>query len=443
MLKGKLFPLIALLLAGVIGIAGCSVSSAADHTTPSPTPTDIVATPTENPEDILPETTPDEETLPAVGDVMFVSGTITDIKVDGSEKVVTIVNAEGGVAEFIVNADTWLADDTAYATGSPFTGWFDATLPMTLQYPPRYTALAILTAQLPEGQTLKIDIFDHELIASDGMLKLQPDLNTQVLDREGNLYEGGIMGELLAVFYGVSTRGIPALTTPDTIVVLSAQAEEEAETTPTTPPTTAPTAPPTTAPTIPPTVKPTPAPTPQPTTPPTVTATYRGNVTAITYSADGTILTLQQEAGGNYGYATLQVLLTGDTKYGFDPATVAIGDLIDAVYAKPTSGAVTQPVRATSVSRIKVATPSTVFHGTITDLRRDGGRIMGIVVESLEGRGTAVFLIDENTVVFAIDGGLTVGSRVSVSFNGAMASSNPPQATASEIRAYTGGIQPR
>lgn len=121
---------------------------------------------------------------------------------------------------FYIGTDTYVPAGSVFAVGDTVTAFYDGNAPAVMIYPPQMTALAV-ARQEENLPILKVDQFDEELISSDGMLKLINPDTVRVVDLSGAPYENELAGQVLAVYYGPSTRSIPAQTTPDLVVVLA------------------------------------------------------------------------------------------------------------------------------------------------------------------------------------------------------------------------------
>ena len=140
-----------------------------------------------------------------------------------SEAVLVLLeNKEGGQASFIVDEVTHMLTDNELKEGSHVTGYFLGSLPVALIYPPRYQAM-LMAVDVPESQSVKAARFNDELISDDNSLKLNISDKTEILLFGGEAAPADLKlgGLRLAVFYGISTRSIPAITTPDRIIVLA------------------------------------------------------------------------------------------------------------------------------------------------------------------------------------------------------------------------------
>ncbi|MCL7747825.1 hypothetical protein [Halalkalibacter alkaliphilus] len=70
-------------------------------------------------------------------------------------------------------------------------------------------------------QQVKLDIFDQNLVSEDNELKLHISSDTVIINSHGEtLEEADISGNTLFVFYTITTRSIPAQTTPHMIIII-------------------------------------------------------------------------------------------------------------------------------------------------------------------------------------------------------------------------------
>ena len=104
-----------------------------------------------------------------------------------------------------------------FQVGDRVTFFFDKNAPMVLSYPPRYNAIA--AAYTPYGTSAMLDIFQNHLVNTENTLKLNLAGDTPVTLQNGQPFFGDINGYLLLVLYSMTTRSIPAQTTPDQVVV--------------------------------------------------------------------------------------------------------------------------------------------------------------------------------------------------------------------------------
>ncbi|AJS61622.1 hypothetical protein UB51_18330 [Paenibacillus sp. IHBB 10380] len=144
---------------------------------------------------------------------------ISDVEGVAGTKYVLVENAEGGIANFVISTDTYLANVIELAEGSTITGYYEANAPMILIYPAQYN-VKVITANHPKDENIKVDLFDKDLVSADHSLQLNKSDQTTVVSQDGKAFEGELTNRKLVVSYGISTRSIPAQTTPTKIVVL-------------------------------------------------------------------------------------------------------------------------------------------------------------------------------------------------------------------------------
>lgn len=130
-------------------------------------------------------------------------------------KINTNVNT---IVNFIIQPDTYFYEQKQITIGSSIIGFFDANAPVPLIYPPRYEALII--AETSPHSELIFDWFNEELINYNGTLKLNLSPYTQIVMQNGQPFLGNISNHYLLVQYNITTKSIPAQTTPSKIVVM-------------------------------------------------------------------------------------------------------------------------------------------------------------------------------------------------------------------------------
>lgn len=107
---------------------------------------------------------------------------------------------------------------TTLKEGDEFTAFVYANQPMILIYPPHYTATA-LVKKSDEMGTAALGTFNQELVNETNTLKLNVSDDTVIVNEQGEKLAEFTGGDAL-VFYTISTRSIPAQTTPSKIVTI-------------------------------------------------------------------------------------------------------------------------------------------------------------------------------------------------------------------------------
>lgn len=136
----------------------------------------------------------------------------------GCYKLISLENIDRGPVNFVISPGTYFVDHEVVEVGDEVTGFYDANAPALLIYPPQYPA--IVMAKDTVYQNVTVDYFNNQLISSNGNLKLNIDISTEVIltnDQIFNRYPGN---KNLIVVYGPTTMSIPAQTTPYKIIVL-------------------------------------------------------------------------------------------------------------------------------------------------------------------------------------------------------------------------------
>ena len=153
------------------------------------------------------------------------SGVVTDIydlntqgrEDTGCNMIMSVRDDGENVVNFVVSPDTYFLDQEMIHVGDFVTGYYNGNAPAILIYPPQFPALIVVKYQ--ENQNVKVDFFNSRLVSSDGMLRLNIGPDTLIMLKNGQAFRGDITNRNLIVVYGPSTRSIPAVTTPEKIIV--------------------------------------------------------------------------------------------------------------------------------------------------------------------------------------------------------------------------------
>lgn len=137
----------------------------------------------------------------------------------GTNLFVTVENADGQVANLVIPEDAFFVNDNEITVGAEVTGYFRANAPAPLIYPPQYN-VSVVAVDLDEATFIKVDRFNENLTSQDGLLRLNINDDTTIVTQGGQAFEGELTNRKLVVFYDVSTRSIPAITTPNKVVVM-------------------------------------------------------------------------------------------------------------------------------------------------------------------------------------------------------------------------------
>lgn len=141
------------------------------------------------------------------------SGTVTEITPfynpfeEGASPVegmnfVLVENEDGDIVNFLVDFTTAVLVDGEIAEGTAITGYFDATMPVPMIWPPQHRAVAIMQ---DSGSHVLIDRFDDGFTSSNGINTLDITADTEIVFQDGQPFDGEleelIGRKLLVEFY--------------------------------------------------------------------------------------------------------------------------------------------------------------------------------------------------------------------------------------------------
>lgn len=136
----------------------------------------------------------------------------------GCNKLMAVNDGHGNIVHFVVKPNTYFIDQTMVRVGDQITGFYDASVPVPMIFPPQFQA--VVMAKYVSHQNVKVDHFNEQLESSDGRLKLNVSPTTQIVLTNGQFFTGNLENRNLIVLYSMATMSIPAQTTPYKIIVL-------------------------------------------------------------------------------------------------------------------------------------------------------------------------------------------------------------------------------
>ena len=126
--------------------------------------------------------------------------------------------SNSNIVNVVVSGDTTIIDNVRLRAGMRVAVFYDANLPVPAVYPPQYRA-EIVTS-LRRGQQAALGYFDENLVSADASLKLNIGPMTNVVTLNGQSYACSPENSELLVYYTNTTFSIPAMMTPQKIVVM-------------------------------------------------------------------------------------------------------------------------------------------------------------------------------------------------------------------------------
>lgn len=186
---------------------------------------------------ILPLAHAEETEEAPTGQYVSVSGEIKEVYTD-EDKVSLLLSEDGQDAYVLHISDyTYIADDKTteavaaqdLKAGDEITASFHSQTPVAMSYPAQLTP-EVIVRHSAEACNTTVDVFNSENVSSDGMLKLHLSEKTQIEDVTGKAYTAeDTQYKTLLVYYTVSTRSIPAQTTPSKVIILPGIAQIRAD----------------------------------------------------------------------------------------------------------------------------------------------------------------------------------------------------------------------
>lgn len=149
-----------------------------------------------------------------------ISGTIQSISPIQNQCCQQMINliTNNGPVTLILSQDTYVINNTRFRPGMHIIAFYDANAPVPLIYPPQYQ-ISVIAQQMP-GEMITYDFFNQNLVSSNGMLKLNIANSTEIVTPNGQIFNCSLENRMMIVFYGITTRSIPAQTTPRKLIVM-------------------------------------------------------------------------------------------------------------------------------------------------------------------------------------------------------------------------------
>lgn len=106
--------------------------------------------------------------------------------------------------------------------------FYHKNTPTTMSIPAQLTPDIVVIQDEEVMGTTYVGEFDEELVSLENSLKLNMSEETIIVNSKGEALEAeDIAGEVVMVFYTISTKSIPAKTTPSKVVVFQAEGRQE------------------------------------------------------------------------------------------------------------------------------------------------------------------------------------------------------------------------
>jgi len=157
-------------------------------------------------------------------------------KANSGEKITYFTVKDGEQTNILeITKDTLVFDNTGKKVelkeGDKIVAYTFANKPQKLIYPPQFNPDVVIV-ETKEAGFVEVDYFFENLTNTYEMLKLNIGENTELLNTKGEKVSAKDLKEKnLVVFYTVSTKSIPAQTTPSKVIVLDEESGNTTENT--------------------------------------------------------------------------------------------------------------------------------------------------------------------------------------------------------------------
>lgn len=132
--------------------------------------------------------------------------------------MVTVEDEEKNITNFIVTPTTCVVDFVTLEVGMMCTFWYRLDAPAPLIYPPQYNA--VVAAKMQDNRSIEVSRFDNMLLNESRTLQLNLGNGEMIYTTNNQRFQGSPANRELVVIYDMSTRSIPAQTTPKKVIVL-------------------------------------------------------------------------------------------------------------------------------------------------------------------------------------------------------------------------------
>ncbi|MGE7544640.1 stalk domain-containing protein [Sporosarcina newyorkensis] len=158
-----------------------------------------------------------------------VEGTIESVEVGEQSTLYSLKDGEE-TNVLAVMKETLVFDNTGKQVelkkGDKIVAYTNADKPMIMIYPPQYSPDVVIVETEKTG-FVAVEAFDEDLLSKHLSLKLNVDEKTVLSSVSGKEVTAADLPEKdLLVFYTMTTRSIPAQTTPEKVVVLDGNADD-------------------------------------------------------------------------------------------------------------------------------------------------------------------------------------------------------------------------
>ncbi|WP_144510727.1 stalk domain-containing protein [Bacillus sp. FJAT-22090] len=169
---------------------------------------------------------------------MKLSGVVKDIETKNDETTLIVESEEKEPQvtilkmtneTLIYNSETTESvEKEGFKKGQRIDAYYDKNKPMIMIYPPQFSPELVIVHDSKNIGSVKVGKFNDELISLDNELKLNIGKESVLVNEQGEkITQEDLKGKELVVFYTISTRSIPAQTSPSKVVAIGDQSQED------------------------------------------------------------------------------------------------------------------------------------------------------------------------------------------------------------------------
>lgn len=159
---------------------------------------------------------------------------------------------------------------------------------------------------------------------------------------------------------------------------------------------------------------------------------YRGTVTNIAQTASGTVLTLAQAIGTNFGAKTMTFLISAMTTGDTD---ITDGTYVEVFYGRPMRGEFDYTATQDAIGINNLGAANMVnFNGSVLSIQKDGETITNLTMHDMQNGEEVIFNVSSDTQMYLAASDLKQGDALNIYHRGMYTLSLPPQSFAVEIQ---------
>lgn len=154
------------------------------------------------------------------------TGKITEFREINGRTLVRVEENKDSMIDFVVDENTVIVDKEGFISikdlkvGDELKSVYIMPQMTIMIYPAQLVSNVLIKVDNEGPSSIKVDLFDENLLSSTKDLRLNINPENPVLDQKGNPYEGSLENKSLLIYYTIVAESMPAQTTPEKIIVM-------------------------------------------------------------------------------------------------------------------------------------------------------------------------------------------------------------------------------